>query len=408
MKKLFIAAMALATIVSCSKDEGDTFLTSNKKSVAITIANSQMGTRGGAAGVTSQVDKNEYAASVDQLTVLFLNNSEKIVESYKLSAGTEENTTADTQGVITKRFHGVNESVNKVAVVRYNGSVAAGTEYSTIVAAAKNEAATAFSAPATETEPGTTPEGTTNLNTDVQSIILTSGQAVTLAEGTGDKAECEYTNEKGETHKYKLYTATVEVAPAFARLEIHSVAVTNLGQVTNANGTVTGVDEVKLGLLTFGGGEAGPYTYNFTDVTFWGNFKSKMSGTWAASNADNTVTSWTPATDKAISWNMLPTAVSAPTYTVAEGVETISNPMVLNVTVDAADMYIQDKTRTVTVKGLKNGETPVTTFEAGKVYTLNLVFDESNISAPDVAQICVEATVKVSQWTVVPVTPEFK
>ena len=398
MKKLFIAAMALATIVSCSKDEGDTFLTSNKKSVAITIANSQMGTRGGAAGETTKVEPNEYAATVDQLTVLFLNNSEEIVESYKLSAGTEENTTADTQGVITKRFHGVNESVNKVAVVRYNGSVAAGTEYSTIVAAAKNEAAAAF----------TGAEGTTNLNTDVQSIILTSGNAVTLAEGTGDKAECEYTNEKGETHKYKLYTATVEVAPAFARLEIHSVAVTNLGQQTNDNGTVTGVDEVKLGLLTFGGGEAGPYTYNFTDVTFWGNFKSKMSGTWAASNADNTVTSWTPANDKAISWNMLPTTVSAPTYTVAEGVETISNPMVLNVTVDAADMYIQDKTRTVTVKGLKDGNNPVTEFEAGKVYTLNLNFDESHISTPDVAQICVEATVKVSQWTVVPVTPEFK
>lgn len=399
MKKLFIAAMALATIVSCSKDDaGDTVLTSNKKSVAITIANSQMGTRGGAAGETTKVEPNEYAATVDQLTVLFLNNSEEIVESYKLSAGTEENTTADTQGVITKRFHGVNESVNKVAVVRYNGSVEPGTEYSTIVTAAQNEAATAF----------TGVEGTTNLNTDVQSIILTSGNAVTLAEGTGDKAECEYTNEKGETHKYKLYTATVEVAPAFARLEIHSVAVTNLGQQTNDNGTVTGVDEVKLGLLTFGGGEPGTYTHDFTGVTFWGAFKSKMSGTWATSNADNTVTSWTPANDKAISWNMLPTAVSAPTYTVAEGVETISNPMVLNVTVDAADMYIQDKTRTVTVKGLKNGETPVTTFEAGKVYTLNLVFDESNISAPDVAQICVEATVKVSQWTVVPVTPEFK
>ena len=363
-----------------------------------------MGTRGGAAGETTQVINGQYAATVDQLTVLFLNNSEQIVESYALSAGTEEKTTADTEGVITKRFHGVSESVNKVAVVRYNGSVAAGTEYATIVEAANNEAAAAFSAT------DTTPEGTTNLNTDVKSIILTSGAAVKLAPGTGENATCEYTDAQGNTHKYNLYTATVQVAPTFARLEIHGVSVTNLGQVTNEDGSVEGLDEVKLGLFTFGGGETGPYTKDFTGITFWGDFKSRKSGDWADSEGDNIVTSWTPAKDKAISWNMLPTEVSAPTYTVADGVENVSNPMVLNVQVDAADVLIQDKDRTVTIKALKdkNTQTPITAFEAGKVYTLNLAFDENDISSPDVAKVCVEVTVNVSTWTVVEVTPEFK
>ena len=401
MKKLFIAAMALATIVSCSKDDaGDTVLTSNKKSVTISIANSQMGTRAGAAGETTKVVNDQYAATVDQLTVLFLNNSEQVVESYALSEGTEEETTAATEGIITRRFHGVSESVNKVAVVRYNGSIAAGTAYSTIVAAANDEAAAAF----------TDVEGTTNLNTDVMSIILTSGEAVKLAPGAGENATCEYTDAQGNTHKYNLYTATVTVAPTFARLEIHGVSVTNLGQVTNADGSVEGLDEVKLGQFTFGGGETGPYTKDFTGITFWGNFKSKKSGDWATSTADNTVTSWTPTEGKAISWNMLPTEVSAPTYTVAEEVETISNPMVLNVQVDAADVLIQDKDRTVTIKALKdkNTQTPITAFEAGKVYTLNLAFDESDISSPDVAKVCVEVTVKVSTWTVVEVKPEFK
>ena len=37
MKKLFIAAMALATIVSCSKDDADTVLTSKQKSVKIIL-----------------------------------------------------------------------------------------------------------------------------------------------------------------------------------------------------------------------------------------------------------------------------------------------------------------------------------------------------------------------------------
>ena len=401
MKKLFIAAMALATIVSCSKDDaGDAVLTSNKKSVTISIANSQMGTRAGAAGETTKVVNGQYAATVDQLTVLFLNNSEQVVEYYALSAGTEDKTTADTEGVITKRFHGVSESVNKVAVVRYNGSVAAGTKYSEIVAAANNEAATAF----------TGAQGTTNLDTDVKSIILTSGAAVKLAPGTGENATCEYTDAQGNTHKYNLYTAAVTVAPTFARLEIHGVSVTNLGQVTKADGSVEGLDEVKLGLFTFGGGETGPYTKDFAGFTFWGNFKSRKSGDWATSTADNTVTSWTPAEGKAISWNMLPTSVKAPTYKVENDVETIADPMVLNVQVDAADVLIQDKDRTVTIKALKdkNTQTPITAFEAGKVYTLNLVFDENDISSPDVAKVCVEVTVNVSQWTVVEVTPEFK
>lgn len=401
MKKLFIAAMALATIVSCSKDDaGDTVLTSNKKSVTISIANSQMGTRAGAAGETTKVVNGQYAATVDQLTVLFLNNSEQVVESYALSAGTEEETTADTEGVITKRFHGVSESVNKVAVVRYNGSVAAGTAYSTIVAAANNEAAAAF----------TGAEGTTNLNTDVKSIILTSGEAVKLAPGAGENATCEYTDAQGNTHEYNLYTATVQVAPTFARLEIHGVSVTNLGQVTNADGSVEGLDEVKLGLFTFGGGETGPYTKDFAGFTFWGNFKSRKSGDWATSTADNTVTSWAPAEGKAISWNMLPASVKAPTSKVENDVETISDPMVLNVQVDAADVLIQDKDRTVTIKALKDKTTKeyITAFEAGKVYTLNLVFDESDISSPDVAKVCVEVTVNVSTWTVVEVEPEFK
>ena len=401
MKKLFIAAMALATIVSCSKDDaGDAVLTSNKKSVTISIANSQMGTRAGAAGETTKVVNGQYAATVDQLTVLFLNNSEQVVEHYALSAGTEDKTTADTEGVITKRFHGVSESVNKVAVVRYNGSVAAGTKYSEIVAAANTEAATAF----------TGAQGTTNLDTDVKSIILTSGAAVKLAPGTGENATCEYTDAQGNKHKYNLYTAAVTVAPTFARLEIHGVSVTNLGQVTKADGSVEGLDEVKLGLFTFGGGETGPYTKDFAGFTFWGNFKSRKSGDWATSTADNTVTSWAPAEGKAISWNMLPASVKAPTSKVENDVETISDPMVLNVQVDAADVLIQDKDRTVTIKALKDKTTQeyITAFEAGKVYTLNLVFDENDISSPDVAKVCVEVTVNVSQWTVVEVTPEFK
>ena len=76
MKKLFIAAMALATIVSCSKDEGvDEVLTSSKKSVKITIDNLAKGTRA-AGGETLAADANDatnkLAAATDKdLVFLF-------------------------------------------------------------------------------------------------------------------------------------------------------------------------------------------------------------------------------------------------------------------------------------------------------------------------------------------------
>ena len=77
MKKLFIAAMALATIVSCSKDDADTVLTSSKKAVSITIANGVSGTRalveetetvaGGGAGKILAQENNQVAATCSRM-----------------------------------------------------------------------------------------------------------------------------------------------------------------------------------------------------------------------------------------------------------------------------------------------------------------------------------------------------
>ena len=81
MKRFLIAAMALATIVSCSKDDaGDSVLTSSKKAISITIANGVSSTRavaevaptpGGGAGKVVDQEANQAAASTDELTVLF-------------------------------------------------------------------------------------------------------------------------------------------------------------------------------------------------------------------------------------------------------------------------------------------------------------------------------------------------
>ena len=99
MKKLFIAAMALATIVSCSKDDADTVLTSKQKSVTVTIQNSKIGaTRAtvtgdqlipiavsGAAGTTVQVDQLEtLVANLSDLKILFANSAGVVVKKMNL------------------------------------------------------------------------------------------------------------------------------------------------------------------------------------------------------------------------------------------------------------------------------------------------------------------------------------
>lgn len=50
----------------------------------------------------------------------------------------------------------------------------------------------------------------------------------------------------------------------------------------------------------------------------------------------------------------------------------------------------------------------VTTFEAGKIYQLDFAFTEKNLGLYDNKQICVEATVTINDWVIVPgLTPDF-
>ena len=124
MKKLFIAAMALATIVSCSKDDGDAVLTSSKKAVEISISNYTPETRVIENPIATNVeayarvgtieslvaDDALAAAAADQLVVLFANNANKVEQAFALEG------LSPTDGN-KYRFHDIKESVTQVAVV---------------------------------------------------------------------------------------------------------------------------------------------------------------------------------------------------------------------------------------------------------------------------------------------------
>ena len=51
-----------------------------------------------------------------------------------------------------------------------------------------------------------------------------------------------------------------------------------------------------------------------------------------------------------------------------------------------------------------NGGQVVTTFEPGKIYRMNLIFNEDKLQHQE---RCLDITVEVAQWKIIEVTPEF-
>ena len=79
-------------------------------------------------------------------------------------------------------------------------------------------------------------------------------------------------------------------------------------------------------------------------------------------------------------------------------------PMILDVNATSHHMFVNNPAKTVSVVKL-NGVADFA-LDKGKVYRMELEFSEDNIDETD-DQLCVKATVKIADWTVVLVTPEF-
>ena len=411
MKKLFIAAMALATIVSCSKDDGASILESSKKAVSITIVNGVNDVRaaavvttpvandtnvGGVGTIQDQADgENKPCATVGELVVLFANANGTVEEAYSFASATE------TDGKNTYTWHNVSESVTQVAVVRdvdENGDVNTnltsfkGQNISTYKAAAENVDAME--------------------NIDITDIDLYVSS--TLGDSTGT---CTVTDEHDNTTwTYQLYKVDVTIAPTIARVEIIGIScdVAECDEHTNhvshvlggttlaaAQGTLVsgGYDQLALTNIKWGESEEYSYTFGTADV---------LKGIYAG-NGNTTarpITNYVPTeavaegatadgTADAIVWNINPTA-KVPQ--IGEG----NYPMVLTMEASAYDYTVVNTTKTLSI-GF--GEA-ITSFAPGKIYRLAIPFGENNLDESN-ESICVEVKVIIANWVVVPVTPEF-
>lgn len=403
MKKLFIAAMALATIVSCSKDDaGDTVLTSKQKSVTITIANSALETRAtlnGAQTSESLANSGDACVVASDLKVFFANSAGTILKEMKLSGTPEDvdhtkpyqygvKTDADANTPGSYIFHRVPAEVTQVAVARYetgdlpeNKTNWEGQNISALAALASNEEK--------------------NVARELSDIVLYDADGLTYSE------EC--TTIDGVV--YNLYTADLTIAPAFARVELVKIQCTDLGSDITSDGNSTGYDELTL--KTFAWGPANGTNYLYT----WPTAQPILYGSYVPDNnkdafgntisvtGNNRKNEWTANT--AISWNVAD-QVAAPTEAV---------PMVLTMGGQAYERFVQnDPTLTITKlyqtqtpgeNGTVTLSNPLDKFTKKNIYRFNVIFKESNLDTTD-DNICVKVLVTIDTWTVVDVYPEFK
>ena len=389
MKKLFIAAMALATIVSCSKDEGDQILESSKKSVTIKIENIASATRA-AGGETLAADANDatnkLAAATDKdLVFLFADNGGKVVESRTLNDEGANAALLTKNGTGDYTFHKLPENVTMIGVIANATSVPATLENAVKAwTDESNQLALEYNKVVAYGSPVGADDKPTALNAK-------GGITLTRVEGQEATAPTEHEN------TYPLYTASVRVAPYMARIEVTRVACTDLGQTDN-----DGFSKITINQLSLAGGA---YATNATSDAIKGT-KAERAYTCAVSTDDNNVLDApyvvasdsgdkaVAATSKVWSWNILPQAIS-------------------NLTVDMlveGNGYLipaENANKTVTVVSYANAAGDITEFKSENIYRFAIDFSESNVDAGD-AYICVNVEVQIANWVINETTVGFQ
>ena len=381
--------MAIAALVSCSKDDSAQILESSKKAVEITISNAVADSRviaeptdsevtgDGQEGTIEAMAANNYAAAKnDQLVVLFANNANVVEQAYAITAA-------------TTRFHDINESVTQVAIVRK--ATATKAEDGAWTYAYDTTPANFIGQNLSTYRTAALTEYADNRGVDGMDLFAVSG-----LDRSKTEPNCTMTDEHGTTFTYALFEASLEVKPMLARVEIEGISCTDLGETTfkAANGVVVdgkvvtgGYDELVLGTIKFGTNDN--YTYDLNDFTLKGVYEKGNK------EAKRDLTSYSAGEGKAIAWNIA-TQTAFPLVA--------SNAMTLDMVASAYDYTVVNTQKNLTVGFDKVNPQK---FEPGKIYRLTINFTESNLDESNEA-ICVEVTVSIVNWVVVPVDPTFK
>ena len=355
MKRLFIAAMALMTVVACSKDDNDPILDSTKKSVSITIENLSVPTK--AVTDSAAADGNLACANTNDLVFGFCDGAGNLISALNVKNAVYNQETG------TYTFHALDQRISRVYVIA-NG--------------AGNSKITTTNAPATYDAAHALWEV---LTPDVEwnEVVVFGHSSVTHAKGTdGKPAYCTVGNTE-----YPLYTAEVTIAPAHTRLEVTNIKCKDLGATT--------YNKITLNSLTFAG--------NLVQALGEGNQGVQL---------DATNNALTPGTGKAWSWNIHQTV--APdlvlSVTADEGKNWNIPDELKDRTVTVVD-YIAPANYDPTNTMVSGNQTIIKDFKNGEIYQLDLTFSEEDILSGSDA-LCVDVKVNIANWVVVKVDPIFQ
>lgn len=313
----------------------------------------------------------------DLLIVFYNQGTGNIFHSEKL-------TDADLTAAITDAgytFHNLNPMIDAAAVV-------ANSDGENTLTAAVNTNISALKAAVLDI-----PKQQTMAN----NILLFDAQALVSNETITDEG-----HEGGEaTNKFKV---TLNPKPQVARLEIGNIQCTDLGTYydkftvagmgfMNFAPTQTGWSNTYLAPVTPTYGTTVTYDQDGFDALVAANNTWNYDAATGTTEISSSTTQYNPTAGK-FCYNFFPNVMPHLKLKLS-GVHPkgSSNPL-------SQDVYV-----TVTKYHFPDG---VTTFEAGKIYQLDFTFTEKNLGLYDNKQICVEATVTIDPWVIVPgLTPDF-
>lgn len=377
MKKLFVAVLAIGALAACQKDNLPSYDESEAKTIQISILNETDYTRA-EGGHTAQGQANACAANED-LKVIFAKTDGTIVYEDTLLTATDQDTTDDEHDGVGAAgenptyvkdedankymWHNVPADVKKIAVVRYEAGDLpegktdfVGDNLSTLLALAENEAE--------------------NLAREIDEIVLY---------GVADLFDTGATHRVGNTF-FHVWQANVTVTPKLARFEIHSITCTDLGALNADRDPDTyDLDELLLKTLTWKGAKEDHTAPGFGTQRLYGAYNPATGkvDTNTQPDADKRSKAYTP-TNGAWSWNVAPCTFSG---------------LTLDIDAYAYDYTLASRNLPLVVTGLVDKDNAeANTFEKGKIYTIDLTFNQSNIKTAD--GICAVVTVVVEPWVI--------
>lgn len=372
---------AMVAFAGCQKDETPAQKSKNLKSVEVKINNVFPSTKaiGGVGDLEGKnVQLNSLQFFFSDGTTLY---EAKDVDGNKADAYFDSAELAAMSGNISAKFHFLPAAVKKVIVVGNFTEMVATQE--------------------------------TNLDRELEIINYQDVTNFPLyAEGTlGAPQSNTHNNAENGNHLSNVYSVNLNILPHVARFEVKSVGcslptgsekivkVVSMAFAdfydkcdfrTSALNTLRSVSITQQDIFT--------YFQTQMNTSKWNNdFFNGLNGQVGAGNSHPVAefTSTTPSLTTDIAYNFF--CKGAPSPTLLLNVIEYENQAALLAN-NGTPGYLYTNTYRL------NSTEVVTTFEPGKIYRMNINFNETNLQHQD---RCLDITLEVAKWVVINVTPEF-